>query len=77
MKITTLIAAAAIAGAATAAQADDATVAGTVEGDIVVKSMLPAAGPAGSLGALGGLAAIAPVLGMLVVVGAVEAGSGS
>ena len=70
MKITTLIAAAAIATVSTAAVADQTTPAGEVV--MIEKNAGPAAGLAG-IGGLGGLI----VIGTFIAVGAAASGNGS
>jgi len=71
MKITKMIAVAAIAGAATTASAGNPTMS-VGDDDIVIIPAAPAAGS--SLGSLGGAA---PALIGLLVLGAIAAGSGS
>ena len=76
MKITTLVAAATIATASTTAYAGNPTSVGTADGNVIVVMDPDTGGAAtGSMGSLGGT--VLPILGGLLLLGAVAAGSGS
>lgn len=74
MKITTFVAAAALATAASTSFAGDLSPAGTVDNDIIIIPEAPAGSSVGSLGSLGGAA---PAIAALVVLGALAASGGS
>lgn len=77
MKITSVVAAAALATAASTSFAGDISEAGTMDDTIIIITDDTTGSSAGSLGSLGSLGGAAPALLALLVVGAVVAGSGS